>query len=197
MSEISRTLVLLAPLVLLAACGGGSGGDSRPAAVAPAADSEGGSLDAGAGTVMLSGCEVEAYQAELWQRVNQARSQARSCGNEQFGAVAPVTYSCTLEGAAERHSGDMADNNFFSHTGSDGLRVSHRVSATGYDWSIVGENIAAGFDEVAGVVNGWLESPGHCRNLMDPRFTEMAVSRILTNAADYDNYWTQVFAAPR
>ena len=49
---------------------------------------------------------------------------------------APVAYSMTLETAAKRHARDMAQNNVFSHTGSDGSDVGARVSETGYGWCL-------------------------------------------------------------
>ena len=91
----------------------------------------------------------------------------------------------------------MATNNFFSHTGSDGLSVSNRVDATGYEWSTVGENIAAGQSTVTQVVQGWLNSEGHCRNIMNANFTELGAERVDSTSADFSTYWTQVFAAPR
>ncbi|TNE96465.1 MAG: CAP domain-containing protein, partial [Gammaproteobacteria bacterium] len=72
-----------------------------------------------------------------------------------------------------------------------------RITETGYQWSVAGENIAAGYDKVSTVMKGWLNSPGHCKNIMDPRFSEFAVERVNASSADYDNYWTQVFAKPR
>jgi len=73
------------------------------------------------------------------------------------------------------------------------LQVSNRVTATGYTWSAVGENIAAGYSSVEAVMQGWLESPGHCRNIMSDQYREFAVSRVDVNDSDYSSYWTQVF----
>ncbi|MGF2736215.1 CAP domain-containing protein [Marinobacter sp. DUT-1] len=148
-------------------------------------------------TILVDGCEVREYQAAMLEYVNAARTQGRECGSEYFPAVEPLVYNCPIEAAATKHSNDMAENNFFSHIGSDGLRVGGRVTETGYEWSVVGENIAAGYDDVEAVMTGWLESPGHCRNIMDSRFTGIAVVRVNARAADYPNYWTQVFARPR
>ncbi|MCG7201261.1 CAP domain-containing protein [Marinobacter pelagius] len=148
-------------------------------------------------TIQVNGCEVEEYQAAMLEYVNAARTRGRQCGSEFFPAVEPLQYNCPIEAAATKHSNDMADNNFFSHIGSDGLRVGGRVTETGFEWSVVGENIAAGFDDVQSVMNGWLDSPGHCRNIMDARFTGVSVVRVDTRTADYPNYWTQVFAKPR
>lgn len=147
--------------------------------------------------IILAGCAVDPYQAKLIERVNRARSQARMCGNDAHKAVPPVTYSCSLERAAKEHSVDMATNNFFSHTGSNGLTIGHRVTATGYDWYVVGENIAAGYASPGAVTAAWLESPSHCRNIMDPRFNEFAAFRADSSSADYANYWTQVYASPQ
>ncbi|WP_084649512.1 CAP domain-containing protein [Saccharospirillum impatiens] len=76
-----------------------------------------------------------------------------------------------------------------------GWGVSNRVSAAGYNWSAVGENIAAGYSSVDTVMQGWLESPGHCRDIMGKQFRMFAVSRVDFSDADFSNYWTQVFSA--
>jgi uncharacterized protein YkwD len=88
----------------------------------------------------------------------------------------------------------MADNNYFSHTGSDGSNAGQSVSATGYSWRAWGENIAAGDATVESVVTGWLDSPGHCGNIMNPIVTEMGAASTSNSSADFQIYWTQVFA---
>ncbi len=99
--------------------------------------------------------------------------------------------------AAERHSQDMATYNFFSHIGSDGLELKDRVDATGYAWSTIGENIAAGQRTVTEVMDGWLRSEGHCKNIMNDQFEQLGVSRVDNEAADFQRYWTQVFGTQR
>jgi uncharacterized protein YkwD len=91
----------------------------------------------------------------------------------------------------------MATHNFFSHTGSEGSSVSERISNTGYRWRIVGENIAAGRESADETVADWLNSPGHCRNLMNPDFTEMAVACSSSDDSDLQRYWTNTLASPR
>ena len=91
----------------------------------------------------------------------------------------------------------MGDYNFFSHTGSDGLTVGDRVVNGGYDWSAVGENIAAGQQTIDIVMAAWLDSPGHCANIMDSAYTEFGAASYSVNGSDYPIYWTQVFARPR
>ncbi|WP_372987026.1 CAP domain-containing protein [Marinobacter sp.] len=197
MSTSSRLLFFVLSTVLIAGCGGGSGGGESSASAVSDSTERNRSAPEEPVTILVDGCEVQEYQAAMLEYVNAARSQGRQCGSEFFPAVEPLVYNCPVEGAASKHSNDMAQNNFFSHTGSDGLRVGDRVTETGYEWSVVGENIAAGFDDVESVMTGWLESPGHCRNIMDSRFTGVAVFRVDSRTADYPNYWTQVFDRPR
>lgn len=196
MKSISKLSFFVVLALSLAGCGGSGGGGSSTSAVADNSELNR-SAAAEPVTLLVNGCEVQEYQAAMLEYVNAARMQGRECGSEYFPPVEPLVYNCPIEAAATKHSRDMAGNNFFSHVGSDGLRVGGRVTETGYEWSVVGENIAAGFDDIESVMTGWLDSPGHCRNIMDSRFTGASVFRVDTRTADYRNYWTQVFARPR
>lgn len=142
-------------------------------------------------------CVQSVLDDALLEAVNVARREARWCGDTHYEAVPAVSWQCDLEKAAQRHADDMADNNFFAHIGSDGLRVSHRVDRTGYDWSMVGENIAAGYTRVDSVVQGWLESPGHCGTIMNADYVHVANAIALPADANYATYWTLVMARPR
>ncbi len=133
----------------------------------------------------------------MLSRVNEARGQARQCGNQDFKAVEPLTWSCKLEAAAKRHSQDMAEQNYFSHTDPNGVGIQQRVSNQAYNWQAVGENIAAGQRSVSAVVNGWLESPGHCQNIMNATFTEMGMAKAEEPDSRYSTYWTQTLGNPR
>jgi uncharacterized protein YkwD len=110
---------------------------------------------------------------EFLATVNQARSVNQVCGSTPYAPAPPVSWSENLAMAAYLHSEDMALNNFFSHTGSDGSSPGDRISRQGYVWRTYGENIAVGYPTVSSVIQGWLGSEGHCRNLMDPDFTEI------------------------
>ncbi len=134
---------------------------------------------------------------EMLKQINAARSTARNCGNRSFPAAPPLTWNCTLARVALEHSKDMADNNFFSHTGSDGLYPSQRITNAGYRWRSVAENIAAGQDTVSEVMAVWLSSPGHCANIMKSKYTEVGAARYINDNSHYRIYWTQDFATPR
>ena len=150
-------------------------------------------------TVEAANCTSDAAVIEqrMLQLINDARSEARSCGDEDFIATTPLGWNSSLEVAAKTHSQDMADNDFFSHTGSDGSSAAERVNVAGYQWRTVGENIAAGRATAAETLSDWLDSPGHCRNIMNPAFQEVAVSCNENDNTVYKRYWTNVLAAPR
>jgi len=86
----------------------------------------------------------------------------------------------------------MAVNDFFSHTGSDGSNFSSRASAAGYTGRPLGENIGAGYGSPAGVVGGWMSSPGHCANIMNGSANEAGVGYTYKSGTEWGNYWTLV-----
>ena len=140
---------------------------------------------------------IEHIQQRTTKLINEARLQPRNCGTDSFEATTAVSWNTQLLQAADKHSADMTQHNFFDHTGSDSSSVATRVDETGYEWRAIGENIAAGQRSAAEVIAGWLNSPGHCRNLMNPAFAEVAVTCAEDSGADYTRYWTNVLAAPQ
>jgi uncharacterized protein YkwD len=193
---------------LLAACGGSSGSDvlsgsqiadTTQTQPLPSVPQTGNNTSYNLGNTsqnVIDQCMSEADKQMLTQ-VNTARSQSRNCGSENYPATAALSWQCTLEGVAYAHNRDMGDHNFFSHTGSDGLTVGDRVRNAGYVWSAVGENIAAGQQTIDIVMAAWLESPGHCANIMRSMYTELGAASYRVDGSDYPIYWTQVFARPR
>jgi uncharacterized protein YkwD len=129
--------------------------------------------------------------------VNSARASPRSCGGQPYAAAPALNWSCPLAAAASRHSRDMATHDFMSHTGSDGLKLSDRVSAAGYSWSAIGENVAAGQRSVDTVLQSWLQSPGHCANIMNPAYRDLGAASAESSGSRYSPYWTQVFGRSR
>jgi uncharacterized protein YkwD len=105
--------------------------------------------------------------------------------------------SAALTRASAAHAADMAAHGFMGHEGTDGSSTGERATRAGYRWRTVGENVAAGQPDAAAVVAAWLESPGHCANIMGAQFTEMGVAFTLAPQSDLRILWAQVFAAPR
>jgi uncharacterized protein YkwD len=140
--------------------------------------------------------DAASVSREVLQLVNQARAASRRCGRRSFPAAAPLTLSPLLERAAQAHSKDMAEHSLFEHRGSDGSEPAVRVTRTGYQWRTVAENIAAGAPDAQTVVRGWLDSPGHCTNIMGGGFSEMGVAYAVDPKSRAGIYWAQVFASP-
>ena len=136
-------------------------------------------------------------RAEILQRVNQARAQARRCGGQAMGSAPPLQFNDQLHRSAEVHATDMARHGYFSHTGRDGSQVADRASQSGYAWRRIGENLAAGQTTAAAAVQGWLASPSHCANLMQPAYTEMGLAYAVNPHSREGIYWVQVLGTPR
>jgi len=130
--------------------------------------------------------------------VNAARASARTCGKQAFPAAPPLSWNGALGDAALAHSRDMATGRYFSHRAKDGSQATDRALRAGYSWRRVGENIAFGQRSPHEAVKGWLDSPGHCANIMNRDFTEMGAAYGVTPERQSGViYWTQVFGAPR
>jgi uncharacterized protein YkwD len=122
----------------------------------------------------------------MLQLINNVRQTGCDCGGVVMPPVPPVAWNDLLDLAAYRHSKDMFDNNYFSHTGLDGSSPGDRIRRVGYNWNAYGENIARGYPDEQSVMTGWLNSAGHCRNIMSANVNEVGMGR-------EGNYWTQVF----
>ena len=122
----------------------------------------------------------------LLQFVNEIRQKGCKCGDTYYPPVAAVTWNEQLAQAAFNHSEDMYRKKYFAHIAPDGSNGGKRIERVGYKWMAFGENIAAGYRNEKEVVRGWVESPGHCKNIMSKLFKEMGVAR-------YGNYWAQEF----
>lgn len=126
---------------------------------------------------------------EMLRSINSARASGATCGGTVMPAAPRLRSAPRLLQAAKMHSEDMLSTRTLSHTGSDGSNPGKRIARTGYAAATWGENAAAGQDSVESVVSAWLRSAGHCRNLMNPVFTEMGGARA-------GHYWTLVLARP-
>lgn len=116
--------------------------------------------------------------------------------------LSPLTVSSRLRSAARRHSEDMACNDFFSHTGSDGSTLSSRLLDAGYGFSWAAENIAASSSSsfsASAVVNMWMNSSGHKKNILNANAVHIGVGfRYFgdSNSGDFDAYYTADFGGP-
>jgi len=141
--------------------------------------------------------DVAATNARVLELVNEARSQRRRCGAHVYQRANPLKLVPSLNKAALRHARDMAKHSFMAHIGRDGSTPAARVTAAGYVWRAVGENVASGASTAEQAVEDWIKSPGHCANLMSKSYTDMGVAFAVNPASAAGIYWSQVFASGR
>ncbi|MBI4780713.1 MAG: hypothetical protein HY785_05260 [Oscillatoriophycideae cyanobacterium NC_groundwater_1537_Pr4_S-0.65um_50_18] len=127
------------------------------------------------------------FITEVLRLTNEFRAQ---------NGLALLTANLELNAAAQGHSEDMADQDYFDHVGKNGSSFSDRAKLIGYE-PATGENIAAGNPTPESVVQTWIDSPGHRANILNPSSTELGVGYAYlendTGSTNYGHYWTQVF----
>jgi uncharacterized protein YkwD len=129
--------------------------------------------------------DLERVRAEVLARVNAARKKT---------GAPPLRSSTHLDQAAQLHSEDMLARRYFAHRDPQGRTVRERALAAGYDWRTIGENVAENQFSVDEVMDGWLRSPGHRRNILNPTFRELGVGLALGPSGGKNRVtWTQVF----
>lgn len=116
--------------------------------------------------------------------------------NQQRAAngVAALTMDEAVRGVARAHSQDMIDRNFFDHVNPDGLDPFDRLAAEGISFRTAGENIASNqgvADPAATAVTGWMTSPGHRANILNPNFTHTGMGIAVSDSGAH--FFTQVF----
>ena len=159
---MTRTVGALLLTATLTACGGGGGGAAPNPAPAP--DASGQPLPA------------------LVTAINDAR---------RANGLPDLTLNARLNAAAAAHAGDMARRGYFAHDTPEGQTVADRVTAQGYTWCFVAENLAYGQSSVAETVAGWQTSPGHRANNLSPKAVQAGAGKAIGNGR---TYWVAVFA---
>lgn len=124
------------------------------------------------------------YDEQVLISVNQIREAA---------GLRPLARNRTLDLAAQLHAEDMARNNFMSHNGSNGSNPAARMRAAGYPWITWAENVAVGWATPAVVMNAWMNSPGHRRNILSANVREIGIGFAQTPGAGWRTFWCQDF----
>ncbi|MFB9904070.1 CAP domain-containing protein [Allokutzneria oryzae] len=118
-------------------------------------------------------------------------------GHRAAAGCPALTANPRLTASAQGHSDDMAAQNYFSHTGKDGSGPGDRIARAGYQSRMWAENIAAGYRGPEEVVRGWMNSPGHRRNILNCELRELGVGYTSKTGTRYTTYWTQNFGTSR
>jgi uncharacterized protein YkwD len=101
-----------------------------------------------------------------------------------------LAVNAKLTQAAAAHAGDLARTGTFSHSGSNGSSLGDRVRRADYGFCFVAENIAKGQGTLDQVLEGWMDSPGHRRNILARQPREFGLVR------GPGNLWVMVLGRP-
>lgn len=160
----------------------------------------------------------EAYEWAVLERVNEVRMAGATCGDMELPPVPPLTMDARLHCAARAHATDMARHDFISHHSSLGENAAERMKRAGYRYRSAGENIAVTEHPLVylppvaellllgplvaarphpdpdHVVDVWLESEGHCVNMLSPRYTQAGIGFVMARGGV--PIWTQEMGRP-
>ncbi len=178
-----------------AGAGGPSGGGSTgsPSAPADGASAVPSSEPVRDGAYVDTG-SLNAFARAAVEGINAIRQTARACDGAVPANVSPavgaISWNTRLEASAFAHAKDMQARDVVDHLGGNGSTVGQRVTAQGYAWRVVGENLGAGFDSFDALLRYWSTSPAHCRVLMDADFVEIGLAKVDgTSANTYSTFW--------
>jgi uncharacterized protein YkwD len=141
-----------------------------------------------------SGVKLTADEKALIELTNKSRAEAK---------LPPLKVNPLLCKVARQHNLNMAKQEKMSHE-LDGKKVAQRVTDAGYDYKKVGENLAqskligegdAPAPPAADIHKKWMDSKGHRANILEPKFTEIGISMVLSEKRTY--FYTVVFGVPR
>ena len=121
-----------------------------------------------AGLILMAGAATAEPVRDVVTLTNQFRAQ---------NGLGPLQVSPVLEAVAEAHGRDMAKKGFFSHTGSDGSSVGKRAKRQGFKYCLIAENIAKGQRSSEAVMQSWIGSKGHRKNMLQRKAREIGVIR--------------------
>lgn len=125
---------------------------------------------------------AQSYTYEVVKLVNAERAKA---------GLQPLKENWELSRVARYKSQDMIDKNYFSHTSPTYGSPFQMMKDFGISYQAAGENIAAGQRTPSEVVQAWMNSEGHRKNILSPSYTEIGVGYV--KGGSYGHYWTQMF----
>ena len=162
--------------------------------------------------ITFCGCSPAAIRADGVSRTSVSQDATPSRKAKEFDAKAacedvikahnrlraeaklpPLEVSTKLQAAAEKHAKDMASKGKMTHKGSDGTNSIQRIVATGYKYRRAGENVAAGYFTVDGLMKGWMDSPPHKKNILGS-FSQIGVA--CATGENGKRYWCVTFGLP-
>lgn len=122
---------------------------------------------------------VLSYEEEVVRLVNDIRRQ---------NGLGELTLNWELSRVARYKSQDMVDKGYFAHNSPTYGTPFQMMQSFGLTYRYAGENIAYGYSTPQAVVNGWMNSEGHRKNILGTNFTQIGVGYVAQG-----HYWTQMF----
>ena len=112
--------------------------------------------------------------------------------------IAELNTNQLLMEAAEAKLNDMFQKQYFAHVSPEGDDAGIILKEIGYDYLVVGENLARGyFKDSKDLVDGWMKSPDHRENILNPKFREIGVAQREGKFQGKEQYLAvQIFASP-
>lgn len=93
------------------------------------------------------------------------------------GNLVPLKENLKLNSSAMKKVQDMFAKQYFEHVSPSGVGVSDLGKQAGYEYLIIGENLALGnFKDDQALVQAWMDSPGHRANILNSKYTEIGVA---------------------
>ncbi|MBX4210400.1 hypothetical protein KW783_00310 [Candidatus Parcubacteria bacterium] len=91
--------------------------------------------------------------------------------------AAVLTENTLLDQAATIKVNDMFTRQYFEHESPTGEHAGDIALSQGYDYIIVGENLALGnFKDDQDLVTAWMNSPGHRANILNPKYKHIGIA---------------------
>lgn len=114
-------------------------------------------------------------------------------GLRALNGVLELKYCADASKVARAHSTDMATRNYFNHENPEGESVGDRLTKGEIIWYACAENIVAGYYDPYAIANGWYNSEGHRKNILNPKYKYIGIGFAYNGSADYRYYGTQNF----
>ncbi len=127
------------------------------------------------------------------QTLNALREHTTQCGDRALGPATPLRWNPRLAHAAQDYAQELANRGMLTHVGMRGDALPERLRRVAYRFSVAGENLAAGHENLMQAAQAWLESPAHCVNVMMPLFTEVGVACVRPQGQLYATVWVAHF----
>ncbi len=132
---------------------------------------------------------------EVMRLINEIRGKGCHCGDTYYPPVDALVWSEDLTKAADAHVRDMIVNGYFAHRSPDNKSPFSRVADITDSFTDIRENIARGQTSDIDVMMAWMESPGHCANIMQPQTTHVGLAvrtgeEISNSHGTTRPYWT-------